>query len=76
MPLTGSASVLSASLKAALIADPRTRAVDDTALPDEQKSLTPFCDVIAEVVIAHLLAVGAGAVITTCPAGAGTGVLA
>jgi hypothetical protein len=56
MPLTGTNAILSAALKAALIADPRTRAVDDSALPDAEKSLTPFCDVLAAVMIAHILA--------------------
>ncbi len=56
MPLAGSNAVLSAALKAALIADPRTKATDDSALPADQKSLTPFCDVIAEVLIAHIVA--------------------
>jgi hypothetical protein len=56
MPLTGTDAVLSAALKAALIADPRTRAVDDSALPDAEKSLTPFCDVISAVIIAHIVA--------------------
>lgn len=67
--------MLSAALRTALIADPRTGAVDDTALPVGQKALTAFCDVVAAVVLAHIVANGAGAVVTTCPAGAGTGVL-
>lgn len=78
MPLTGSESVLSAAIKAALIADPRTKATDDAALPDAEKSLTPFCDAIASAVVAHILAnavvnVASLAVVTACGAGAGTG---
>lgn len=75
MPLTGSNAVLSATLRSALIANPLVGVIDDTALPASEKRLTAFCDVIAAVIIAHLLASGAGAVITACPAGAGTGAL-
>lgn len=49
MPLVGSDSALSAALRAALLADPDTGAVDDVAL-------TAFCDVIASVVLAHIVA--------------------
>jgi hypothetical protein len=56
MPLAGSAPVLSAAIRAAMIADPRTRAVDDTTMPADEKALTAFCDVIAEVVLAHIVA--------------------
>lgn len=75
MPLTGSDSVLSASLRAALIANPLVGVIDDTLLPASEKRLTAFCDVLAAVVIAHLLASGAGAVVTACPAGVGSGAL-
>ena len=75
MALTGTQSVLSAALRTALIADPRTGAVDDSALPADRKALTAFCDVIATVVLAHIVANGAGAVVTTCGAGAGTGAI-
>lgn len=64
MPLTGSAPVLSAAIRAALIADPRTGAVDDSALPTSQKALTAFCDVIAQTVLAHVVA---NAVVTVPP---------
>ncbi len=75
MPLTGTDAVLSAALRTALIADPRTGARDDTLLPTNEKALTAFCDVVAAVVLAHIVANGAGAVITTCGAGAGTGAI-
>lgn len=48
MPLAGSESTLSASLKAALLAGP-TGAVDNEALD-------AFCDALADVVIAHIVA--------------------
>lgn len=72
MPLTGSASVLSAALRAALLSDPETGCVDDTPL-------TAYCDKIASVVLAHLIAnatliVAAGIpVATTGTAAAQTG---
>ena len=56
MPLTGTNAVLSAALRTALIADPRTGARDDTLLPDNEKALTAFCDVVAAVVLAHIVA--------------------
>lgn len=49
MALTGSDSVLSAALRAALLSDPETGAVDDTPL-------TAFCDKLAAVFIAHVTA--------------------
>jgi hypothetical protein len=72
MPLTGSDSVLSAALRAALLSDPETGAVDDSPL-------TAFCDKIAATVIAHItanatLVVAAGIpVATTGTAAAQTG---
>jgi hypothetical protein len=48
MPLAGSASTLSASLKAALLAGP-TGAVDNEALD-------AFCDALSNVVIGHIVA--------------------
>jgi hypothetical protein len=72
MPLTGTDSVLSAALRAALLSDPETGAVDDAPL-------TAFCDKVASTVIAHLLAnvtlvVAAGIpVATTGTAAAQTG---
>lgn len=48
MPLTGSESVLSAALRAALLSDPETGAVDDAPL-------TAFCDKLAAAMITHLL---------------------
>lgn len=64
MPLTGSESILSAAIKAALLADPRTKATDDAALPEDEKSLTPFCDAIAAAIVAHIVA---NAVVTVPP---------
>ncbi len=49
MPLTGSDAVLSAALRAALLSDPETGAVDDAPL-------TAFCDKISAAVLAHLVA--------------------
>jgi hypothetical protein len=50
MPLTGSASVLSAALKSArLAANPDAEVVDNAAL-------TADCDAIATTVIAHIIA--------------------
>jgi hypothetical protein len=49
MPLTGTDAVLSASLRAALLANTATKALDNAAL-------TAFCDVISATVIAHILA--------------------
>ena len=49
MALTGTDSVLSAALRAGLLARPETQAQDDEAL-------TAMCDVIAETVIAHMVA--------------------
>jgi len=68
MPLAGSAPVLSAAIRAALIADPRTGARDDTLLPDNEKALTAFCDVIAETVLTHITLNA----VTACGAGPGT----
>ena len=60
MPLTGSAPVLSAALKAALLATPAIGAVDGPAL-------TALCDAIATTVLTHITANA----VTACPAGAG-----
>jgi hypothetical protein len=49
MPLTGSDSVLSAALRAALLSDPETGAVDD-------EPLTAFCDKVSAAVLAHIVA--------------------
>jgi hypothetical protein len=49
MPLTGSSSVLSAALRAAMLADPDIGAVDDVGL-------TAMCDAIASTVLAHIIA--------------------
>lgn len=48
MPLTGSSSTLSTTLRAALLANPATGAVDNAAL-------TEFCNTIASVVVAHIV---------------------
>ncbi len=66
MPYATSTAVLSAALRAGLLAEPLTGCQDTAAL-------TKFCDVIATIVLAHLVA--NGAIVTTCPAGAGTGVV-
>lgn len=57
MPLTGSASTLSAALRAALLANSDTQAQDNDAL-------TAVCDEIASVVLAHIVA---NAVVTIPP---------
>lgn len=49
MPLTGSASTLSAALRAALLANSDTQAQDNDAL-------TAVCDEIASVLLAHIVA--------------------
>lgn len=49
MPLTGTESVLSAAIRAALLSDPETGAVDDSPL-------TAFCDKLAAALIPHLVA--------------------
>lgn len=69
MPLTGSGAALASALapviKAKLLADPRTKATDDAALPEEKKSLTPFCQAVAEAVAEVLLPhIVANAVVT------------
>jgi hypothetical protein len=57
MPLTGSNAVLSATLRAGLLGNEDSAAVDNAAL-------TALCDVIAEKVLAHIVA---NAVVTgTC----------
>jgi hypothetical protein len=63
MPLTGSASVLSAALRAArLAANPTAQVVNNAAL-------TADCDAIATTVIAHITA--NALVVGACPGGAG-----
>ncbi len=49
MPLTGSAPVLSAALRAGLLGNADSLAVDNAAL-------TALCDVIAAQVLAHIVA--------------------
>jgi len=49
MPLAGTSSVLSATLRAALLAAPAAQAVDGPAL-------TALCDAIASTVVAHIVA--------------------
>lgn len=49
MPLTGSASVLSAAMRAAMLATPAIGAVDGAPL-------TALCDAIATTVLAHIVA--------------------
>lgn len=61
-----SASALSAALRAAMIADPRVGAIDDTVKPEPEKGLTALCDCIATAVVAHLQA----AAVVTFPPGA------
>ncbi len=48
MPLTGSESVLSAAMRAALLANPATGALDNAAL-------TATCNAIASTVLAHIV---------------------
>lgn len=49
MPLTGSESVLTAALRAGMLGKPALEAIDD-------EGLTALCEVLAEVVIPHLVA--------------------
>lgn len=49
MPLTGTESVYSAALKAALLANPNAAAVNNAAL-------TALCDCIAQTIIPHIVA--------------------
>lgn len=63
MPLTGSDAVLSAALRAGLLARPETGSVDDEAL-------TAMCDVIASVVLLHIVT-NAVVVLTTPVTGPG-----
>lgn len=49
MPLTGSAPTLSSAIRAALLANPDAKAVDNAAL-------TALCDAIATRVVAHIVA--------------------
>jgi hypothetical protein len=51
-------------MRAALLAEPATGAQDNAAL-------TKVCDAIATTVLAHIVA--NAALVTACPAGAGTG---
>jgi hypothetical protein len=63
MPLIGSASVLSAAIRAALVADAaNTKAVDGPAL-------TAFCDAIATTVLAHITT--NAVVVGACPPAGG-----
>ncbi len=59
-----SSATLSGLIRTAMIADPRIGAIDDSALPSEEKALTALCDAIAGAVVAHILA---GAVVTIPP---------
>jgi len=61
-----SAPTLSAAIKANLLADSNSQALNNAAL-------TALCDAIAAAVVTALTT--NGVVITTCPAGAGTGVI-
>ncbi len=61
-----SAPVLSAAMRAGLLAAPASGATDNAAL-------TAMCDAIATAVVAHITATGTLVVVTACPAGAGTG---
>lgn len=66
MPLTGTAPVLSAALRAAMLANPAVGAVNGPAL-------TALCDAIATTVLAHITA--NALVSTTGTAAAQTGVI-
>ncbi len=66
MPLTGTAPLLSAALRAAMLAHPAVGAVDGPAL-------TALCDAIATTVLAHITA--NALVSTTGTAAAQTGVI-
>lgn len=66
MPLTGTAPVLAASLRAAMLANPAIGAVDGPAL-------TAMCSAIATTVLAHITA--NALVSTTGTAAAQTGVI-
>ncbi len=70
MPLAGTESVLSASLRAALVAKPDTGVVDDVGL-------TEFCDTVASTLLAHIVAnavvVVASGIAVTVAVPAGTG---
>ncbi len=59
-----SPSILSGLIRAAMIADPRIGAIDDSALPADQKALSALCDAFAGAVVAHILS---AAVVTTPP---------
>jgi hypothetical protein len=61
-----SAPVLSAAIRANLLADAGTGALNNAAL-------TKVCDAIAAAVVAHITAAGVVNVVTACGAGAGTG---
>lgn len=60
-----SAPALSTALRAAMLADPRIHAIDDTLLPEPKKALTALCDTIAAAVVEHIQA----AAIVTFPPG-------
>ncbi len=66
MPLTGSASVLKAAMKAAILAEPSIGAINGTALDK-------LCDAIATTVLTHITA--NAVVATTGTAAAQTGVI-
>jgi hypothetical protein len=57
-------ATLSGLIRTAMLADPRIGAIDDSAKPEAEKSLTALCDAIAGAVVAHILA---GAVVTIPP---------
>jgi hypothetical protein len=59
-------TVLAAAIQTQLIADMGT-AISPGPM------LTAFCTAIATAIVTHLTSAGVVAVVTTCPAGAGTG---
>ena len=59
------ATILGGAIRTALLAAPASGATDNAAL-------TAMCNAIATAVVAHILTAQV-AVVTACPAGAGTG---
>ncbi len=66
-----SSSVLSTALRAAFVADIEDENVVGAL---DGAALTALCDIIAAAVVDHIVAAAVTSTITTCPAGAGTGV--
>jgi hypothetical protein len=60
------ATVLKGLIKTNLLTDPDSMAVDNPALD-------AFCEAIAAAVVLHITSAATLAVVTTCPAGGGTG---